>query len=339
MALNEQLLAVPEGFTVNPKLKRQLERRRTALGPEGGIDWGHAEALAFASLLTEGVPIRLTGQDTERGTFSHRHLVLHDAVTGATVTPDPAAARRARRLRGLQQPALRAGDPRLRVRLRHRRVGIPGALGGAVRRLHQRRPGHRGPVHGGRAVEVGRHQPADPAAAPRLRGRRGRSIRAPGSSGFCSWRRRGISGWPTAPPRRSTSTCCGARPRRNRVRPLVVFTPKSLLRLPQAASSLDDLTSGTFRPVHGRCRSRGAAARPASIERVVLCSGKIYYDLLAEADKLGDRRPRSSGSRDSTPSPRTTFAAVLARYPAAKEIVWAQEEPRNMGAWSYIWPR
>ncbi len=82
-ALNEQLLTWPDGFTVHPKLRKQLERRRTALGAEGGIDWAHAEALALASLLTEGVPIRLTGQDTERGTFSQRHLVLHDVETGA----------------------------------------------------------------------------------------------------------------------------------------------------------------------------------------------------------------------------------------------------------------
>ncbi|MGH7534676.1 MAG: multifunctional oxoglutarate decarboxylase/oxoglutarate dehydrogenase thiamine pyrophosphate-binding subunit/dihydrolipoyllysine-residue succinyltransferase subunit, partial [Gemmatimonadales bacterium] len=86
-ALNEQLLAWPEGFTVHPKLQKQLERRRTALGPEGGIDWAHAETLALASLLTEGVPVRLTGQDTERGTFSQRHLVLHDANTGEAITP------------------------------------------------------------------------------------------------------------------------------------------------------------------------------------------------------------------------------------------------------------
>jgi 2-oxoglutarate dehydrogenase E1 component len=85
-ALNEQLLRVPDGFTPNPKLMRQLERRRETL-QEGGIDWGQAEALAFASLLVEGIPIRLTGQDTERGTFSHRHDVLHDASTGATYTP------------------------------------------------------------------------------------------------------------------------------------------------------------------------------------------------------------------------------------------------------------
>ncbi|HVX87893.1 MAG TPA: thiamine pyrophosphate-dependent enzyme, partial [Gemmatimonadales bacterium] len=86
-ALNEELLAWPAGFTVHPKLVKQLERRRHVLGPEGGIDFGHAEALAFGSLLMEGVPIRLTGQDSQRGTFSHRHLVLHDPVTGATCAP------------------------------------------------------------------------------------------------------------------------------------------------------------------------------------------------------------------------------------------------------------
>src|SRR4029453_4888376 len=85
-ALNEQLLQVPEGFVVYPKLARQLERRRETV-ESGGIDWGQAEALAFASLLEDGIPIRLSGQDTERGTFSHRHLVLHDPETGETVAP------------------------------------------------------------------------------------------------------------------------------------------------------------------------------------------------------------------------------------------------------------
>ena len=84
--LSEQLLDVPEGFTIHPKLLRQLERRRGALD-DGGIDWGHAEALAYASLVVEGIPVRLSGQDTERGTFSHRHLVLHDAVNGQRWTP------------------------------------------------------------------------------------------------------------------------------------------------------------------------------------------------------------------------------------------------------------
>ena len=87
VGLNEDLLRIPEGFTVHPKLIKQLERRRETVGPDGGIDWAQAESLAFASLLSEGTPIRLTGQDTERGTFSQRHLVLHDAKTGQRISP------------------------------------------------------------------------------------------------------------------------------------------------------------------------------------------------------------------------------------------------------------
>jgi 2-oxoglutarate dehydrogenase E1 component len=96
-ALNDELLRVPEGFTVHPKLVRQLDRRRNALGEEGGIDWAHAEALAYASLLTEGTPVRLTGQDVERGTFSQRHMVLHDAKTGQSVCPIQNLPARSRR--------------------------------------------------------------------------------------------------------------------------------------------------------------------------------------------------------------------------------------------------
>ncbi|NIW81742.1 MAG: 2-oxoglutarate dehydrogenase E1 component, partial [Thermoplasmata archaeon] len=85
--LNSALLAVPEGFTVHPKLARQLSRREKDFGPDFQLEWAHAEALAFASLSQEGIPIRMTGQDSQRGTFSQRHLVLHDVETGATVTP------------------------------------------------------------------------------------------------------------------------------------------------------------------------------------------------------------------------------------------------------------
>ena len=116
-ALNEQLHSWPEGFAVHPKLRKQLERRRRRWGREGGIEWAHAEALALASLLTEGVPVRLTGQDTERGTFSQRHLVLHDVNTGASHGTHPQPARCAGTDGAAQQPALRAGDPGLRVRL------------------------------------------------------------------------------------------------------------------------------------------------------------------------------------------------------------------------------
>ncbi len=120
--LNEQLLAIPPGFVVQPQARpKQLERRRETI-VEGGIDWGQAEALAFASLLEEGIPIRLSGQDTERGTFSHRHLVLHDPAERRDVRADPAPAWRQRVVRGLQLAALRVRSGGLRVRLLGRRA-------------------------------------------------------------------------------------------------------------------------------------------------------------------------------------------------------------------------
>jgi 2-oxoglutarate dehydrogenase E1 component len=126
--------------------------------------------------------------------------------------------------------------------------------------------------------------------------------------------------------------------RRTRIRPLVVFTPKSLLRMPQAASHLADLTSGTFRPVIDD-PDQSVQARAGSLTRVVLCSGKIYYDLLAEAVKMGDRRPAIVRVEGLYTFPEDSLQAVLARYPAMREVIWAQEEPRNMGAWTYVFPK
>ena len=167
--LNDQLLTVPEGFTVNPKLKRQLDRRRAAVGAEGGIDWAHAEALSLASLLVEGVPVRLTGQDTERGTFSQRHLVLHDVKTGDSWTP-------MQRLPGATAPLELHNSPLSELATigfeygySAEALGGAGALGGAVRRLHQRRAGHRRPVPRGGPLQVGPHDAAHAAAAARLR--------------------------------------------------------------------------------------------------------------------------------------------------------------------------
>ena len=181
-SLNDELLRVPDGFTVHPKLVKQLERRRQAVGADGGIDWAHAESLAFASLLTEGVPIRLTGQDVERGTFSQRHMVLHDAKTGQTHLPDPVAARRARALRAAQLAAERDRLPGLRVRLLGRGARDARAVGGAVRRLRQRGAGHHRPVHRQRPGQVGPDDAPDAAAAPRLRGLGPRALlRAPGA--------------------------------------------------------------------------------------------------------------------------------------------------------------
>jgi len=337
VALNDQLLTVPAGFTPNQKLMRQLERRRSAIGPEGGIDWGHAEALALASLLTEGIPIRLTGQDTERGTFSHRHFVLHDAVTGATVTP-------IQRLPGALATFEVWNSPLSELATLGFEYGYATAASDSLVLWEAQY----GDFINGAQIIVDQFM----------------------ASGLSKW---GVTnrltlllphGYEGGGPEHSSArverflqlaaegnfrvaNCTTPaqyfhllrrQARRNRVRPLVIFTPKSLLRLPQAASSLSDLTSGTFRPVIDDA-DPGVQQRADTIDRVVLCTGKIFYDLLVEAARLGDRRPAIVRIEGLYTFPEDEVRKVLARYPAVKDIVWAQEEPRNMGAWSYIWPK
>jgi 2-oxoglutarate dehydrogenase E1 component len=336
-ALNQQLLTIPEGFTVNPKLRRQLERRRPALGKEGGIDWGHAEALAFASLLCEGVAIRLTGQDTERGTFSNRHLVLHDAVTGDTWTPMQRLPGALAAFEVYNSPlselatlgfeygyATAASDTLVLWEAQYgdfingaqvivdQFIAAGLSKWGVTNRLTLLLPhGYEGagPEHSSARIE------------------RFLQLAAEGNIRVANC---------TTPAQ--YFHLLRRQARRNRVRPLVIFTPKSLLRLPQATSRLEDLVTGTFRPVLDDPEP-AVQARAGSVERVVLCSGRIYYDLVPEAGRLGDRRPaviRLEGLYSFLEDP---IRAVLARYPAATQFVWAQEEPRNMGAWFFVAPR
>jgi 2-oxoglutarate dehydrogenase E1 component len=337
VALNDQLLSVPEGFTVNPKLKRQLERRRPAMGPDGGVDWGHAEALAFASLLTEGVPIRLTGQDTERGTFSHRHLVLHDAATGDTCTP-------IQRLPGALATFEVYNSPLSELAT----LGFEYGYATAASDMLVLWEAQYGDFINGAEVIVDQFIAA----------------------GLAKW---GVTnrltlllphGYEGAGPEHSSArverflqlaaegnirvaNCTTAaqyfhllrrQARRTRVRPLVILTPKSLLRLPQASSRLEDLATGGFRPVLDD-PNPGVEERAGRVERVVFCSGKIYYDLLPDAERMGERRPAIVRVEGLYTFPDGAIRTVLGKYPAATDFVWAQEEPRNMGAWFFVAPR
>ena len=335
VALNEQLLSWPEGFTVHPKLRKQLERRRAAMGPEGGIDWAHAEALALASLLTEGVPIRLTGQDTERGTFSQRHLVLHDVKTGERLAP-------IQRLPGALAPLELHNSPLSELATLGFEYGYSAAAPeslvlweaqfgdfingaqvivdqflsaglskwGLTTRLTLLLPhGYegQGPEHSSARLE------------------RFLQLAAEGNIRVAN---------PTTPAQ--YFHLLRRQARRTRQRPLIVMTPKSLLRLPQAASRLEDLSQERWRPVLDDPRP---AAHPEEITRVVLCTGKIYYDLLAEAEKLTGPRPALIRLEQLYSFPWQEARAVLARYPRMEELLWVQEEPRNMGAWSYLAPK
>jgi multifunctional 2-oxoglutarate metabolism enzyme len=332
--LGEELLRVPEGFTVHPKLVKQLDRRREGLDKEGGIDWAHAEALAFASLLSEGTPIRLTGQDTERGTFSQRHMVLHDAKTGQTVCPiqslrDALAPMELHNSPlselaclgfeyGYSQEApetfvlweAQFGDFVNSAQVIIDQFVVSGlAKWGQTSRLTLLLPhGYegQGPEHSSARLE------------------RFLALAAEGNIRVAS---------PTTPAQYFHLLRRQARIAKQR--PLVIMTPKSLLRLPQAASSLADLAEDTrFEPV---------LAEPnvddAHVTRLVLCTGKIYYDLVGHPERA--QHPGLAVARVELlyPFPERQILEAIGRYPQLREIVWVQEEPRNAGARAHMFPR
>jgi 2-oxoglutarate dehydrogenase E1 component len=328
-ALSEELLRVPDGFTVNPKLAKQLERRRGALD-EGAIDWGQAEELAFATLLVEGIPIRLTGQDTERGTFSHRHLVLHDAENGQAYAPIQNVGEATASFEIHNSPlseeaclgfeygysvaapeALVAWEAQFGDFVNGAQVAVDQFMvsglskWGQTSRLTLLLPhGYEGngPEHSSARLE----RFLQLAAQENIR----IANCTTAAQYFHLLRRQALD--PSA-------------------RPLVVMTPKGLLRLKQAASSLEGLADGAFRPVLA-----DPAADPAAVRRLVLCSGKVYYDLVghelrAAADWLAVGR-----LEQLYPFPVGAAAELVRSYPQLEELVWVQEEPQNMGAWRAI---
>ena len=333
--LNDELLAVPDGFTIHPKLVRQLEQRREVFESDtgGGMVWAHAEALAYASLLTEGIPIRLTGQDTERGTFSQRHLVLHDPKTGQEHCP-----------------------------IQH----LPGAL--APMELHNSPLSEMGCL----GFEYGYSQEA-PETLVLWEAQFGDFANGAQViidqfivSGLAKWGQTSRltlllpHGYEGSGPEHSSARLerflqlCAegnirvANPttpaqyfhllrRQARVakqRPLVVMTPKSLLRLPQATSAVAELSEERFQPVlaepgHDR----------AQVKRLILCTGKIYYEI-AGHDLRKDNPSVAIGRVELLyPFPQSEILALAESYPALEEVVWVQEEPRNMGARAHMGPR
>jgi 2-oxoglutarate dehydrogenase E1 component len=331
--LNEELLSVPDGFTVHPKLVKQLEQRRDAVESGHGIAWAHAESLAFASLLTEGIPIRLSGQDSERGTFSQRHLVLHDPKTGQE-----------------------------HCAMQH----LPGAL--APMELHNSPLSEMACV----GFEYGYSQEG-PETLVLWEAQFGDFVNSAQviidqfiTSGLAKWGQTSRltlllpHAYEGSGPEHSSArlerflqlaaegNIRVANPttpaqyfhllrRQARIakqRPLVIMTPKSLLRMSSAASTVRELTEGRFQPVLGDPR-----ADDAQVTRLVLCTGKIYYDLTAAI--AGDPRPGVAIGRVELlyPFPQSELMELVARYPRLTEVVWAQEEPRNMGARAFMSPR
>jgi 2-oxoglutarate dehydrogenase E1 component len=330
VSLNEQLLTWPSNFAVHPTIKRTLPRRRDML--QSGIDWGHAESLAFASLVTDGVGVRITGQDVERGTFSHRHAVLHDVTTGERHVPLATLpqARAAFEIGNspLSETAVLAFEYGFSVAAERDLVLWEAQFGdfanvaqpvidqfmvadyakwGQCSRLVLLLPhGYegQGPEHSSARLE------------------RFLQLYAEGNMAVA---------YPSTPAQYFHVLRRQALQQRRR--PLVLMQPKSLLRLPAAASSLDDLATGQFhRVIDDPVASRNREA----VQRLVLCTGKVYYDLAA-----AEGRPDNVALirvEELAPWPREV-GEVVDRYPNAEEIVWVQEEPKNMGAWTYVQPR
>ncbi len=334
-SLNQQLLTWPDGFSVHPKLLKQLERRRAAMGSEGGIDWAHAETLALASLLTEGVPVRLTGQDTERGTFSQRHMVLHDVKTGAAYAP-------IRRLPDATAPIELHNSPLSELATLGFEYGYSAAAPEALV-LWEAQFGDF--INGGQVI-VDQFMSAGLSKwglTTRLTLLLPHGYEGQGPEHSSARLERFLQLAAEGNIRVANCTTPAQyfhllrrQARRSRQRPLIIMTPKSLLRLPQASSRLEDLSSGSFRPV---LDDPWAAEKASGISRVVLCSGKIYYDFLGEAEKMKEGRPAIIRLEQLYTFPWEEIRMILSHYRGAKTIVWSQEEPSNMGAWRYLEPK
>ncbi|HEX3174706.1 MAG TPA: multifunctional oxoglutarate decarboxylase/oxoglutarate dehydrogenase thiamine pyrophosphate-binding subunit/dihydrolipoyllysine-residue succinyltransferase subunit [Solirubrobacterales bacterium] len=329
--LNRELIEVPESFTIHRKLRKPLGKREAAL-ENGGIEFGHAEALAFASLLTEGVHVRLTGQDTERGTFSHRHLVLHDEKTGLPYCP-------MQNLADAKAPFELYNSPLSEIACLGFEYGYsaatPGALvlweaqygdfanagqviidsfivsgeakWGQTSRLTLLLPhGYEGsgPEHSSARIErflalaaEGNIRIANPSTAAQY---------------FHLLRRQALIRKP---------------------RPLIVFTPKGLLRLDRATATPQELTEGYF---HFILDDPSAAERREKVERLVLCTGKVFWDIDASERRAAAENVAIARVELLYPFAKEQLTGLIASYPNLKELVWTQEEPRNMGAWKVM---
>jgi len=331
VALNEQLLSWPSTFKLHPTMQRTLPRRREAINT-GAIDWGHAETLAFASLITEGTSIRITGQDAERATFSHRHVVLHDVNTGEVFVPLRALPQATGAFEVYNSPlsetavlgfeygfSVAAPDELVLWEAQYgdfANVAQPviDQFISAGRAKWRQESGLVLLLPHGYEGQGPEHSSARLERYLQLSAEDNMIVAYPSTPGqyFHVLRRQAMR-----------------RPRR----PLVLMQPKSLLRLPAATSSLTDLSSGTFRPV---IDDVNVATTRETVQRLVFCTGKIYYDLTAVAE-----RPSNVAIvrvEELAPWPRE-IADIVDQYPNVDEIVWAQEEPKNMGAWTYVQPR
>ena len=330
-SLGERITSYPQGFSLHPRVAQLIANRRKMLQGEQPLDWGCAETLAYAALVEDGFGVRLTGQDTGRGTFFHRHAVLHDQNTDATWIP-------------LQHIA--DSQPRVQV---IDSVLSEEAVMGFEYGYATTEPN---------SLVLWEAQYGDFANGAQV------IIDQFISSGEAKWERFcGLvlllpHGYEGAGPEHSSArlerflqlcaennmqVCVPSTPaqmfhmlrrqmRQSFRKPLIVMTPKSLLRHELSVSSLEDLSGGGFARVIGEVDDVPAQ----QVQRIVFCSGKVYFDLLQGRRKEGLRDVALVRIEQLYPFPSEEYQAMLNRYPNAREVVWCQEEPQNQGAWYQI---
>jgi len=359
----QQISVVPEGFHLNPKMVSQLARRAKMGEGTLPIDWAFAEAIAFGSLALEGTHVRLSGQDSGRGTFSQRHAVLYDTQTGKAWAPlselpshDDAHGRFEVFDSSLSEAGVLGFEYGYSVISRDALVLWEAQFGDfnnvaqsiIDQYISSSEDKWKQTSHLTMLLPHGYEGQGPEHSSARLE----RFLQLCAANNLCV-------AYPSAPAqyfhllRRQIRKGCE--------RPLIVMTPKSLLRLPAAASAIDELTNGGFRPLIDDAEVRDANA----VERIVFCSGKVFYDLVhargssptvreGSSEPGADRGPRAGSprgvvdameSKDNVaiirveqfyPFPVTAVQRAISKYPNAKDLVWCQEEPKNMGAWTFI---
>lgn len=334
----ERMNQVPDTFHLHPKLKRFFELRLQAVRTGEGIDWGNAEALAFATLLEEGVSVRLSGQDAERGTFSHRHSVLYDVETGVPFVP----------LCSLFSNVSQEFESGFQVYNSH--LSESGVLGFdfgyslADPRTLVIWEAQFGDFANGAQVIIDQFITSTESKWLRSSGivlllPHGFEGQGPEHSSARLERFLQLCG------KSNISVCNCTTPaqffhllrrqmKRDFRKPLVVMTPKSLLRHPQVISKIDEFTQGRF--LEALEENRGSGDWRNQIEKMILCSGKIYYELKAARDSQHLHSVALIRLEQLYPWPQELLSQILKQYPRLKKMIWLQEEPRNMGAWSYV---
>ncbi|MGX1133075.1 2-oxoglutarate decarboxylase [Streptomyces glaucescens] len=325
----ESQVNIPDHITVHPRLLPQLQRRATMV-EDGTIDWGMGETLAIGSLLLEGVPVRLAGQDSQRGTFGQRHAVIIDRETGEEYTPLQYLAEEQARLNvynsllseyaamgfeygySLARPdALVMWEAQFGDFVNGAQTVVDEFISSAEQKWAQTSGVVLLLPHGyeGQGPD---HSSARPERFLQLCAQNNMTVAMPTSpSNYFHLLR-----WQVHNPHH---------------KPLVVFTPKSMLRLKAAASKAEEFTTGQFRPVIG-----DASVDPAAVKKVVFCAGKVYYDLEAERVKRGVTDTAIIRIERLYPLPGAELQAEIKKYPNAEKYLWAQEEPANQGAWPFI---